>query len=279
MRNRERKRLRNLAGSQPGWADRAPAPKALETLPALSPNSSLSSAKPSLPSPTPTPIRQAPTPSLFPPHGTKAHGKGQLQEHLRLRHRSQESPQHRRRKWEYLQLPLRLWPLQREENQVENDLNERGWEGLWGTLDWRRGCELPLCLVHEGQETMGHLGPPPTSSLLTPRSVSPAPLFSERLGKSLFVEDGKTVHRSPILSQSWAPLRGSWPEQGGSGTLSPLGMPYWDSPITQSLGLMVGDNWGRHSPGAQQGQVPALPVTCCVALGKSLPFSGLYNGD
>lgn len=45
--------LRNLAGSQPGCADGASAPKALEALPGLAPTSSLGSLKPRLPSPTP----------------------------------------------------------------------------------------------------------------------------------------------------------------------------------------------------------------------------------
>lgn len=42
-RNRERKRFRNLAGSQLGCANSAPAPRAREACPALSPRSSLSS--------------------------------------------------------------------------------------------------------------------------------------------------------------------------------------------------------------------------------------------
>lgn len=41
---------------------------------------------------------------------------------------------------------------------MEKDLSEKGPGGLWGTLDWERGCEPPHpqpSLVHEGQEAMG----------------------------------------------------------------------------------------------------------------------------
>lgn len=60
--------------------------------------------------------------------------------------------------------------------------------------------------------------------------------------------------RSHIPSQAGAPLREPWPWQGGSGTLSALGMPHWDSLITQSHGLMGGGqleetlSWGLTGP-------------------------------
>lgn len=144
-------------------------------------------------------------------------------------------------------------------------------------LDGGKDARLPPGLAHEGPETMRCLSPTSFLPTDTP-SVCPAPLFSEQLGKGLFVGDGQTAH-SLILCQAGLSSERVLARAGRSGTLSPLGVTYWDSTITESLGLTVGDIWGARRPGAQQVQVPALPVTCCVALGKSLPFSGLYNGE
>ena len=85
----------------------------------LSPTSFLSSQSSVYP-PQPPIARQKMSLHPFPsPHHPPPPAFMEL-EYLRLR--CQESPQGQPQMWECLQLPLRLWPLQREENQVVKGL-------------------------------------------------------------------------------------------------------------------------------------------------------------
>ena len=145
--------------------------------------------------------------------------------------------------WECLQLPLHLWPLRREENQGVKDLVGEAGAGSGGCWMREKDASLPPGLVHEGQETMRCLSPTSFLPTDTP-SVCPAPLFSEQLGKGLFVGDGQTAH-SLIFCQAGLSSERVLARAGRSGTLSPLGVTYWDSTITESLGLTVGDTWGH----------------------------------